>query len=245
MSGNEGLLQIVNKRAASAKTGNDEALESAGAKPAPMRGRRSREITRQKLIDAALRVMSKKGVDGTAINDITEEADVGFGSFYNHFPSKGDIAREVFNLHAQRLKVIINEITVTEPDRAVSCAFIFRLFLTKAISDPIWGSFVVNAAAELPGMWSEVFEAIGVSHLQHGNAEGRFDISNAKGAMRLIIASIIASMRALIEGSAEATTREDTVECLLRMIGIKGDEASELSRRELPDYVTEMFAAQE
>ncbi|MFP3590175.1 TetR/AcrR family transcriptional regulator, partial [Paraburkholderia sp. SIMBA_055] len=30
----------------------------------------------------------QKGMDGVTINEITEAADVGFGSFYNHFESK-------------------------------------------------------------------------------------------------------------------------------------------------------------
>jgi AcrR family transcriptional regulator len=32
--------------------------------------------------------MAEKGMEGVAINEITEAADVGFGSFYNHFESK-------------------------------------------------------------------------------------------------------------------------------------------------------------
>ena len=61
----------------------------------PTRGSRTREATRQKLINAALNVIAKKGVDSTAIADITETADVGFGSFYNHFKSKEALATEI------------------------------------------------------------------------------------------------------------------------------------------------------
>ncbi|MGF6786926.1 AcrR family transcriptional regulator [Paraburkholderia sp. 35.1] len=32
--------------------------------------------------------MAEKGMEGVAINEITEAADVGFGSFNNHFESK-------------------------------------------------------------------------------------------------------------------------------------------------------------
>jgi AcrR family transcriptional regulator len=35
--------------------------------------------------------MAEKGMEGVAINEITEAADVGFGSFYNHFESKESI----------------------------------------------------------------------------------------------------------------------------------------------------------
>ncbi|OUL92911.1 TetR/AcrR family transcriptional regulator, partial [Paraburkholderia hospita] len=52
------------------------------------RGARRKRETRGRLLDAALRLMAEKGMEGVAINEITEAADVGFGSFYNHFESK-------------------------------------------------------------------------------------------------------------------------------------------------------------
>ena len=59
------------------------------------RGARRREQTREKLVAAAWRVMARKGVDATAIAEITEAADVAFGSFYNHFASKEAIVEAV------------------------------------------------------------------------------------------------------------------------------------------------------
>ena len=47
--------------------------------------------TRRKLIRATVDVMAQKGPDATTIQDITETADVGFGSFYNYFKSKDEI----------------------------------------------------------------------------------------------------------------------------------------------------------
>jgi AcrR family transcriptional regulator len=185
--------------------------------------------------------MARKGVDGTAIADITEEADVGFGSFYNHFKTKSEIAHAVFATHALHLRAIIQEIGDTEADRAVAIAYIFQLFLTKAIADPIWGSFVVQATSDLPGMWAEVFEELGERHLREGMQTGRFRISSERSAMRLIISAIIATMRAVLEGEAEPHAQENTVECILRMCGVQGDEPAELSHRPLPDYVATRF----
>jgi AcrR family transcriptional regulator len=47
------------------------------------------------LIDAAKALFARQGVDNTRINEITDEADVGFGSFYNHFESKEAIVEAV------------------------------------------------------------------------------------------------------------------------------------------------------
>src|SRR5688500_309837 len=79
---------------------------AAMAEREPRGARRKRE-TRQRLLEAALRLMAKKGMEGVAINEITEAADVGFGSFYNHFESKeaiyGTVMEWVFEDFADAL----------------------------------------------------------------------------------------------------------------------------------------------
>ena len=64
--------------------------------PGLSRNQRSRQRMRLKLVDAARRVMARKGIEAATINEITEEADVGFGSFYNYFKTKEELARAVF-----------------------------------------------------------------------------------------------------------------------------------------------------
>lgn len=53
--------------------------------------------TRQILLESAHALMSEKGVDGTTILEITDRAGVGFGTFYNYFESKDDIAAAVLD----------------------------------------------------------------------------------------------------------------------------------------------------
>ena len=63
-------------------------------------GRASRRAskTRQKLLDAALYVFNTRGVDACSIEDITESADVGKGTFYRHFMDKLDILKTLLDL---------------------------------------------------------------------------------------------------------------------------------------------------
>ena len=44
--------------------------------------------TRQALIDAAVRLIAEGRGERASIAEITDEADIGFGSFYNHFDSR-------------------------------------------------------------------------------------------------------------------------------------------------------------
>src|SRR5262249_61487688 len=61
------------------------------AVPEGTRQVRRRQRTRGRLVEAARHVISRKGVEATTIVDITEEADLGFGTFYNYFDSKDAI----------------------------------------------------------------------------------------------------------------------------------------------------------
>jgi len=55
------------------------------------RNQRRRQRTRETILAAAELVFRRKGIDGVAVNDITEQADVAYGSFYNHFKSIDEI----------------------------------------------------------------------------------------------------------------------------------------------------------
>ena len=60
-------------------------------KPAPPAGgrrERRRQETSEKLFLAAMELFSRKGFAQTKVEDITEAADVGKGTFFNYFPSK-------------------------------------------------------------------------------------------------------------------------------------------------------------
>jgi AcrR family transcriptional regulator len=61
------------------------------------RQRRQVEI-RERLVEAALRLFAQRGFTATTIEDITNAADVGKGTFFNYFPGK----EHIFSGRAQR-----------------------------------------------------------------------------------------------------------------------------------------------
>lgn len=112
-----------------------------GAEP---RGARRRRKTRQKLLDAALILMSEEGPNGVAINDITEKADVAFGSFYNHFQSKDEIyetlCNEVFDQFGDAIDAQLESLT----DYAEKMSVAFRHTVEKARRNPHWAMFLIR-----------------------------------------------------------------------------------------------------
>jgi len=64
----------------------DDPADASG-KPTNRRARRQAEM-RERLIRSALRLFAERGFTATTVEDITNLADVGKGTFFNYFPSK-------------------------------------------------------------------------------------------------------------------------------------------------------------
>ncbi len=81
---------------------------------APVKSRKTRSerrtlATRRKLLNAARSVFAEKGINVARIDDITERADVGKGTFYNYFRTKENLVRELMANVLADLNVAIRE----------------------------------------------------------------------------------------------------------------------------------------
>lgn len=84
------------------------------AAPSPdRRQRRSAEI-RERLFRSALSLFGKKGFAETTVEDITEAADVGKGTFFNYFPSKEHILVAFGEMQLGKLEAAIAEVQRTK-----------------------------------------------------------------------------------------------------------------------------------
>jgi AcrR family transcriptional regulator len=71
------------------------------------RQRRSADI-RDRLFGAALQLFAQKGFVETTVEDITEAADVGKGTFFNYFPSKDHILLAFGEMQLRKLEAAID-----------------------------------------------------------------------------------------------------------------------------------------
>jgi hypothetical protein len=66
-------------------------MATKAKKPGKSRSQKRVKRTRRKLKEAALDVFSEKTVDAATVEEITEKADLGKGTLYQHFSDKEDI----------------------------------------------------------------------------------------------------------------------------------------------------------
>src|SRR5882762_5589361 len=77
------------------------------------RERRSADI-RERLFRSALHLFAQKGFAETTVEDITEAADVGKGTFFNYFPSKDHILLAFSDMQLAKLEQSVNGLRTSE-----------------------------------------------------------------------------------------------------------------------------------
>lgn len=127
----------------SGKARQTEEMGPASEGAVTTRQDKRRQATRLKLMRAALQLMSSKGVDGVAIQDITNAADVGFGSFYNHFASKEAIFQGLQEELIEHYAVALDKLGEQVADPAEKIAASARYTMRHGRADPVWGKFVL------------------------------------------------------------------------------------------------------
>lgn len=234
-----------------APTQPDDAAEPAGAagaddhagsaeitaRPAakPTRLDRRRERTRRALLDAARAIAAEQGTGDVSIQEITERADVGFGSFYNHFSSKTELfeaaVAEVLEEHGQ----LLDEVTAGIEDPAEVFALAVRATARLAAERPAVAQVLVHAGLDYL-VSSDGLAPRALRDVERAVAAGRFTAETPFLAVVSTAGCLMAYLHVrlntphLIEGDAG----DELAESLLRMLGMDPAEAREISRRPFP-----------
>lgn len=204
----------------------------ADEKPLGRRERRKLE-TRARLIAAARSLIADSGVDAVRINEITDEADVGFGSFYNYFESKDAIVAAVVEALAAELGDTIDAATADLPDAAEVMAAAHRTIIARAAEAPAMGWLMIR----LELTHDVVSTALGpyvVRDLQRGMRDGRFMVDDPQATVIALGGALLGIVRAVIAGNAGPEPGETHATLVLQLLGLPTDEAREIARRPLP-----------
>lgn len=134
----------------------------ASTEPAATLSRRDRkkERTRREIYEAAMRLFAKAGFGAVTIADICEEADVGRGTFFLHFPSKAALLYEFNQRVAEDFRAEIREPRAAA--REELCALVARMSVE-----------LVAQAEVMSAMIAEFFsspEALAAASEEHDNA---------------------------------------------------------------------------
>ncbi|MFN3650262.1 MAG: TetR/AcrR family transcriptional regulator [Armatimonadota bacterium] len=123
------------------------------------RERQSAEI-RERLFNAAIELFAERGLDGVTIGDITDRADVGKGTFFNHFSNKEAVLTHFGVTQLERLQRAIRDGRITgSPSERIVQLLILHAQHPALTPDLARGLFVAHLnnpqVAELdnPNIW--------------------------------------------------------------------------------------------
>lgn len=204
-------------------TGSQEATQ-------PTRGQRRRERTRARILEAAERLMRERGVESVTIQDITEAADVGHGTFYVHFESKPLVLRPLIEELANRIHERVERLTRHDRDPARCLATGIRIALHAIAEDPIWNWYVFQSGTPFRQL-GEGMGAPPVEDMRRGIESGRFRVRSVRATWCFIDGAMIGVLAAWDRLDDDAA--ETTAELVLRSLGVPPDEAARIARQPL------------
>ncbi len=208
-------------------------MESLPPAATGRRQQRRREQTRARLIEAARALMAERGVDAVGLTEITDAADLGAGTFYNYFQSRDEIVEAVAEASVESFGASLDALTADMKDAAEIFCTSLRHLVLKAMTDPLWGWFVVRLGVAHPQLIA-ILGPRAARDLRKGIETGRFTIPDVDVATSCTFGALLATLHLVLSSRAEDHADELFGQVMLCMVGVPTAEAHEIASRPLP-----------
>lgn len=198
------------------------------------RSERRREDTRRKLMRAAYEIIADRGLEGLVIQEITQVADVGYGTFYNHFPSKESVVDAVVGAALLRILDLSNRLTEMLPDAVEAFGMDLRMGLHMSRTDRIWGWFMIRSILSR-GQTLRVGVADSLKQsIEKGVADGYFKCDDVEMTRHIIGGLLLLGTINLISGEVPDDYEDRLVTTALKSLGIPAAKIENLLAKSHP-----------
>lgn len=189
------------------------------------RNARRRSRTRAALIRAAQEILIEGGDEGVSIQALTDRADVGFGSFYNHFASKTELFAAAYAETFEAYVAWRDAQIPADADPIARFAMSVRLTGRLGLRRPDLAGILAYRVAEVtpgdpgpdgPGLREALLDVLDV--LRPGDP----DLSETEVTVIAAAGAISAVLRVLAHRAAQDHARlaDGLARDLLRMLGV-------------------------
>ncbi|WP_433673028.1 TetR/AcrR family transcriptional regulator [Nocardia sp. CA-136227] len=195
---------------------------------------RRRERTRNALLGAARKFLAE-GRSAVSIQEITDEADVGFGSFYNHFDSKEQLFDEAVRSVLQVYSEMRDGIVALYDDPAEVFAVSFRMTARLQRQVPEMIRVILNSGTSVL-LRDEGLAPRARRDIIAAQEAGRFEQMDPDMAVMAAGGSLLGLLQLLdAQPDADAGALADEMTYhMLRMFGMNKRSAQRLTSTELP-----------
>jgi AcrR family transcriptional regulator len=201
----------------------------------PNRLERRKQRTRAALVKAAQRLIAE-GKINVPVLEITKVADVGMGSFYNHFDSKEQLFEaaiaDVLDAHGAMLDRLTESIDDPAETFATSFRLTGRFFRRRPQESEV---LLANGPALLSADRGLAPRAL--RDIKGAVDAGRFKVDDPELALAMAGGALLGLGKLLRDNPDrdDAYAADTVTESVLRLLGLSAEEARAVCQRPLPD----------
>jgi AcrR family transcriptional regulator len=178
-------------------------------------GRERRARTRQRIVEAALRVIAERGPDTPVIEDFIRAAGIARGTFYNHFRTTEELLTATSSWLEDALIDNIEAVIGGFDDPVRRLATGIRLWMQLSRRDPVFCAFVVRSRFR----GAAVERALGLD-LSGGLRSGRITAPSIELARDLVVGTIREAQARMMAARVPASYPDDVVRLILRALRV-------------------------
>jgi AcrR family transcriptional regulator len=184
--------------------------------------------TRADLIKAAREIIAELGVEALRVSDVTQRADVAFGTFYNQFKTKDDIVEAVV---AETIVGLAQSVEESQEfgDPAEALVASTRAIVRIAYEDPPLARLLVKLE-QAESRFERIIRPQAGALLERGVAEGSFVIDDLETTLTMSIAAAFEVIRGILDERLGDRADFVCAEMLLRMAGVTPQRAARYVR---------------
>ncbi|WP_067860244.1 TetR/AcrR family transcriptional regulator [Nocardia shimofusensis] len=206
--------------------------DGSAAQPSRLERRKAR--TRAALVRAARTFIAENRMNAPVL-EITRAADVGMGSFYNHFDSKEELFQAAVDDALEAHGHLLDELTGEVDDPAEVFAQAFRLTgRLHRVEPELSRVLLANGPALMSADHGLAPRAL--RDIEAAAAAGRFTVGDVRVALALAAGAVV-GLGQLLHSEPDrddAETTDEMTVALLRAFGMTGEDARAVCSRPLP-----------
>lgn len=191
------------------------------------------ERTRAALIAAGRRLFCERPVDAVTVDDIVQRAEVGKGSFYNHFTDREGLVRAISREIRTRVERAVDRANAEVEDPARRVARACCTYLRFALDDPERAGVLVRVHSGHTSLETPLNRGL-VNDISRGLSCGRFQVATVEaGVLYVLGVTQMTLVRIVQEPSTALAVSLAQQMCALTLGGLR-----------VPDAEADVIAAQ-
>ena len=197
-------------------------------------GAERRARMRKTLVESALLVFAKQGVDASVIDDVIKTAEVSRGTFYNYFRTNAELLVAANEELSNELSHAIEMQVGAYPSPTARLIVGIRLYFNIARRFPLFAQFLSRTGSRFMGPANLLHVYLPI-HLKEGMEIGEFATMPIPAALDIIVGSGILAVTRISDGDADDAYVDGLLQGVMRGLGVPDRKSRDLIARPLPE----------